>query len=245
MLVGDQAEKAGTWIFKVVSAKQTLVIQRSLLALDVSLSIQNTWKLVSTLRKSRTYNTSMTVSQISAAFMSNIKSEACNCLWELRTGKWGDLHFCQWVSQVFIMQSGLVRWWSSVQAQVLQGNVFSGHRSLISKHDSSAARFLLPLHLSCSHLSHTYFCCMPSSLCFPTGSLFQMLPLPTASRFLTLPFHLPFRGSWWLLCFSSQFSAASCSWPLCSASPQMLGLQLPFPVLSTMNFSTDFFCSPA
>lgn len=45
--------------------------------------------------------------------------------------------------------------------------------------------------------------------------------------------------------FQLQFSAAFCSCPPSSASPQMLGLQLLCPVLSPMSFSEDFFCSPA
>lgn len=36
-----------------------------------------------------------------------------------------------------------------------------------------------------------------------------------------------------------------CFWSLCSASPQALILQLPFPILSPMNFSVDSFHSPA
>lgn len=56
-----------------------------------------------------------------------------------------------------------MRWWSSAQAQVLQGNVCSSHRPLTSKLYFSAAKFLLPLCLSCM-FSHTCFCRVPSSL---------------------------------------------------------------------------------
>lgn len=72
-----------------------------------------------------------------------------------------------------------------------------------------------------------------------------MLLLPTASLFLTPHSHLPVAGHWCPLCFSSHSFAVSSFWPLCSASPQVLGLQLPGPVLSPINFSVGFFCSPA
>lgn len=88
------------------------------------------------------------------------------------------------------------------------------------------------------------FCCT-SSLCFPVGSLSQMLPLPTASLFQTPHSPLPVPAHWWPLCFSSCCSAVCSFWPLCSASPQILGLQLTGPVLSPVNFSMGFFCSPA
>lgn len=90
-----------------------------------------------------------------------------------------------------------MRWWSS--AQVLQGNVFSSHRPLTSKLYCSAAKFLLPLCLSCMFSPVCPVSAVCLHLCFPTGSLSRMLPLPTASLFLTLHARLPFPGSLCLL----------------------------------------------
>lgn len=101
------------------------------------------------------------------------------------------------------MQSGLVRWWSSVQAQVLQGDVFRAHRPFSCKFYSSAARFLLLVHLSWSHSSHTCLCCVPSSLCFPLSSLFQMLSLP----------------SFWPYILTGLFQAPGACWASAPRSP--------------------------
>lgn len=129
------------------------------------------------------------------------------------------------------MQSGLVRWWSSVQAQVLQGDVFRAHRPFRCKFYSSAARFLLLVHLSWSHSSHTCLCCVPSSLCFPLSSLSQMLSLPTLFPLFDPTFSPAF--SRLLVPAERQLPGLRCLLflALCSASPQMISLQLPCPVV--------------
>lgn len=84
------------------------------------------------------------------------------------------------------------------------------------------------------------FLCCTSSLCFliPNAPSSHCFPLfkPTFSPSCCRPL-AP-------LYFRPHCSAVSSFWPLCSASPQTLGLQLTGPVLSPVNFSTGFFCSP-
>lgn len=85
-----------------------------------------------------------------------------------------------------------------------------------------------------------------SAVLHPCDSLKAQAPYPKCSFFPLLPHILtPVPGHWCLLCFSSRCSAVSSFWPLCSASPQILSVQLPDPVLNPMNFSVGFLCSPA
>lgn len=137
------------------------------------------------------------------------------------------------------MQSILVRVLGSSPRIARKGTEWL--QTLTSKLCSSAARFLVPLCLSSSQLLHTCLCAF-----IPTFSHRLLIPNAPSSHSLPLfdPMFSPALASGFC-CACFQFSTVCCFWSLCSASPQALILQLPFPILSPMNFSVDFFRSPA
>lgn len=152
--------------------------------------------------------------------MTNIKSEAYHSLWEMRTGMWGDINFCQWVLQIFIMQCGLVRWWSSAQAK-FQGKVFSGHRPLtpssVPLQPDFSCCYICPVPTSQKpfllYFIPVFLCRLlipnaPSSQCLP---LFDPTFSPTCSRPLVpTVFQLPLLRC--LLFLASLLSQPSNTW---------------------------------
>lgn len=112
--------------------------------------------------------------------------------------------------------------------QISQGKIFSGHRPLTPSSVPLQPDFSCCC-LSCSHLSEKIFAvfhpCVSLQAPYPKLSLFPLPPSFWHS-------HLPVSGHWCSLCFSSHSSAVSSFWPLCSVSPQILGVQPSGPVLS-------------
>lgn len=101
-----------------------------------------------------------------------------------------SIYYAKWIGEMKVLSSG----------PSLQGSACNGYRPLTS--------LLLQPDFFCSyacfapvsHISVSAVCLYP---CFLTSSLSQMLPFPTASLFRTLHHHLPFPGSWCLLCARS------------------------------------------
>lgn len=189
-----------------------MIQRRSLLVLDTSLSIQHPWESVSTLRKSRTYNTPMTVSQTSAASMSNVKSEACHSPWELRTGKWSDIHFVSVFCKYWLCK---VDWWGDGPQFKPK---FCKEMYLEVTDPSPVSSIPLQPDFFCPyacpgptpHIPVSAVCLHPCVSPYPPHPKCSLFPL--SSLFLTPHSHRSLPGSWCLLGVSSQVSAASCSW---------------------------------